>query len=349
MPKHVEYIIVGQGLAGTMLGYFLELAGKNFVLIDTFNNSSSSRIAAGIIHPVTGRRIVKTWRAEELIPFAEKIYAEFGHRFNRQFYYSKSILEIYSSVKNRNDWISRSADPMMNIYIGAEYFPTDNSGITPKNQGIQVKQGGHLLIGDLLNRYRDYLLNKKLLVSETIHYDDLVISKQGITWKDISADAVVFCEGANAQFNPWFSGLPFLPAKGEILTVEAPLLSTQFIINKGLYILPIGNNLFKVGSTHEWNYENNLPSEEARAKLVKQLSLLIDVPFLVVNHEAAVRPTVKDRRPFLGTHRDNQCLHIFNGLGTKGVLLAPFFAHQLCEWLVNKKPLEKEVNINRFL
>lgn len=49
------------------------------------------------------------------------------------------------------------------------------------------------------------------------------------------------------------------------------------------------------------------------------------IPYNVVEHKAGVRPSVSDRRPVLGPCKDYEQLVVFNGLGTKGVSLAPFF------------------------
>ena len=67
-----------------------------------------------------------------------------------------------------------------------------------------------------------------------------------------------------------------------------------------------------------------------------------------MDHEAGVRPTTGDRRPLLGVHKDNHRLAFFNGLGTRGVMIAPLMAKKLYQFLENDQALDKEIDISRF-
>ena len=108
----------------------------------------------------------------------------------------------------------------------------------------------------------------------------------------------------------------------------------------------MGKKLFRVGSTYAWKFENNLPTQEAKEYLIAELKQMIKIPFEVVAHEAAIRPTVQGRRPFLGVHGKHKQVGIFNGLGTKGVLLAPYFANHLSGFFAGENELMEEVNVN---
>jgi glycine oxidase len=348
LTKHFNFIIIGQGLAGTVLTFFLEMAGKSVLVIDHSDPSSSSHIAAGIIHPITGRRIVKSWRVDEMLPFAENTYRLMSEKFQRNFYHQKNIVEIYTSVKHRNDWLARSSEDQMKLYSGNEMNPGEITGVRMPLGGMLIRQSGFLLIHDLVSCYEGYLKNKNQLLHENFNYEDLGFTDEIISWKNITADEIIFCEGAVGRLNPFFKWLPFIPSKGEILTISAPLLEEKFILNKGLYILPLGNHIFKAGATNEWNELNNIPTIEALNKMKRILSEIIQSPFEIIKHEAAVRPTVKDRRPFCGKHPLYKRINIFNGLGTKGVLLAPYCAQQLTGLLANKKSPDPEIDISRF-
>jgi glycine oxidase len=342
-----NYIIAGQGLAGTLLALFLEQAGKSVLVVDPCIGNSSSHIAAGIIHPITGRRIVKSWRADALIPFAEKTYHQLSAVLGKDYYHNRTILEIFTSVKHRNDWLARSSEPGMDSYISDEVAAMKLPGVNMPLGGIKICGGGYLLVKDLLNDYREYLIKKNCFVQSEID-PELVLFEDGkVKWKKYNADGIIFCEGAAARNNLFFFRLPFIPSKGEILDLTADLDET-FILNKSLYLLPLGKKLFRAGATNDWNELNNIPTGAAKEKLMRLIQSIITVPFEITGHQAAVRPTVKDRRPFLGTHPQLRQVHIFNGLGTKGVMVAPFFAHQLCEHLTVSGPIDDEVNIRRF-
>lgn len=343
-----DFIIAGQGLAGSLLAFFLEEQGKKVIVIDPGNPSSSSRIAAGIIHPITGRRIVKSWMANDLIPFAEKTYRAISDYAGTDFYIPKNILEIYTSLKHRNDWLARSAEPGMEQYLGKEFLGNSCPGVLFPFGGMEVTGSGFLLIQSFLEHYRNHLIKNNSLLDETIDYHQIQTDGHVVLYKDYRATGLICCEGAAARMNPYFSGLPFAPAKGEILTIHMEGLENTHILNKGIYLLPLGNAIYKAGATHEWDFPNTEPTASGLDKLTRLIKTILNNPFEIISHQASIRPTVKDRRPFLGTHSKHPCLHIFNGLGTKGVMLGPWFANAMMEYLIYGKDLPKEVNINRF-
>ena len=138
--------------------------------------------------------------------------------------------------------------------------------------------------------------------------------------------------------------------KGEILTIHAPGLTEDFILNKKVFVLPVGNHRFKVGSTYDWEDLTEQPTELGKRSIVERLERLINVDYTTENHQAGIRPTMIDRRPVIGFHPVYKNLAVFNGLGTKGVMLAPYFAKEMLIKLTNKNySVHKEVDINRFL
>jgi glycine oxidase len=200
-----------------------------------------------------------------------------------------------------------------------------------------------------LEASREYFKKHNLLVEEIFDHQQLVITDKNIVYKKTSADKLIFCEGYKALENPYFSGLPFKLTKGEVLTIKAPFLKqTEKVINKGVFILPVGDDVYKVGATYEWADLTELPTEKGKAELVDKLKKVLRIPFEIVNHQAGIRPTVNDRRPLIGLHPKHSALAVFNGLGTKGVMLAPYFAQQLYSFLEENKALEEEVDIKRF-
>lgn len=329
-----DYIIVGQGIAGTMLAHFLTQTGNKIFVIDDFNSSSSSNVAAGIIHPITGRRLVKTGLYDEAFPIAVETYLQLEKEFKKDFFYRIPIIEIFSSVKNKNDWELKSAESGFEKLTGKILGPSFNPAINAPFGAIEVLGGGCLKLKELVQAFRTSLLQKNLLLNEKMDFVELSADEKGIRYRDITARKIIFCEGFHAQQNPFFKSLPFQPSKGEVLIVKCKALSETEIINKSIYILPLGNRLFKIGSTFDWNNLNDVPTLSAREKLMKEFSSVAKSDFEVVDHFAAVRPTVKDRKPFVQTHPSNKNIAILNGLGTKGVLLAPYLAKKMCDMLM---------------
>ena len=187
-------------------------------------------------------------------------------------------------------------------------------------------------------------------MEETFDYNRVSFSENKVVYKDIEADKIIFCEGYKTIDNPYFSWLPFKLTKGEILTVKIPdfKIDDEFVLNKGVFILPLGNNIYKVGATYEWNDLTEKTTEKGKLELEDKLKKVIKLPFEIIDQQAGIRPTVLDRRPLIGIHSENNKLAVFNGMGTKGVMLVPHFANQFADFLINNIPLNKEVDIDRF-
>jgi glycine oxidase len=341
-----DYIIVGQGMAGSMLAWFLQRENKSVLIIDNSNPASASNVGAGIIHPVTGRRIVKTWMADDLVPFARHTYRELGNIFGEEFFQDLPVLELLSTVRELNDWQSRTESAEMHGYIdGQNKSELYEDVLKPFAGKIQVNQTGWVDMQKLVQVFREYFVNKAALLDEEFVQGELKLERSRVLYKHYEAAQIIFCEGYAAMQNPLWNHLPFLPAKGEIITIESQQLNLNHILSRSIFILPIGNNRYRVGSNYEWNDLSETPTEAARERILKQLEEIIDVPYKVIAHTAGIRPSVKDRRPFLGLHHHHKQAGISNGLGTKGALLAPFFANHFAGFLVHGNPLMKETDI----
>ncbi len=346
--KKVDFIIVGQGLAGTLLSWFLIKNKKSFIIVDKKNESTASQVAAGIIHPVTGRRIVKTWMAEELLGEAEGTFKEIEEYFGVKIFYPLPVLELLSSPKEYNDWLARSGEKELSSFIGNVNEGVQYDGyLHPYFKSITVNRSSRIDIQMLLNTFRKYLKENEWLLEEKFGRGNLRLTETGVEYNTCIADKIIFCEGVETMNNPFWNHLPFLPSKGEILTIKAEM-ELHHILNSKIFILPLGNKLFRVGSTYVWNIDNILPTVEAKDFLINQVKSILKVPFDVVDHKAGIRPTVKNRRPFLGLHPEHSQIGIFNGLGTKGCLLAPYFAKHLAGFLIGENKLMSEVDVRKL-
>lgn len=345
----VDYIIVGQGIAGTLLSYSLLKKNKKVLVIDDSYQSSSSIVAAGIFNPITGRRMVKTWMADTLFPFAYQTYHELEQLLNCKFYYRKNILKFFSSIRDKNDWTAKATSPELNNYVvlNNDYSMYDKM-IDNSHGCVEITFSGYLDIQNLLTSYKKYLLEKSILIDKKFNYDDINITSESVKWQNYHAKKIIFCDGYKASVNPYFNWLPFVLAKGEMLTIYAKTLDVNKIINKGIYIVPISKSIFKVGSTYNWETIDTTPTKSGKEELINKLNKFLKVDYKIIDHTAGVRPTVKDRKPLIGVHPKCKALGIFNGFGTKAVTLAPFFANQFTDYLTNGKPLSEEVSITRF-
>lgn len=351
---NIDYIIVGQGLAGTMLAYKLQQAQQKVIIIDNAQENAATHIAAGIINPITGRNFVKTWLADEAIPYAIQTYKDLAHLLKEDFYIPHPITWILDSNKMWNDWQEVSAKETVKNYIQEI---SDNSLYTENLQdaigAVILNNSGRVNISKLALCFRKYLQAQDLYRQEDFDYTQLnTESTSGIIYKDIQAKGIIFCQGAKARLeeNPFWCYLPFWTAKGEILIVKIPNspFQKQLIKHKGLLIAPLENDLYWVGASYLRNYQQEEITQEEKENLQKELASILTIPFEIIDHKAGIRPTVRDRKPFLGQHPQHNNIFIFNGLGAKGAYMAPYFADKMTDFLVHNMPLEKEINVQRI-
>ncbi len=345
---HFDYLVIGQGISGTWLSYYLQKEGKSFIVIDNNQPLASSRIAAGVINPVTGRRHVTVWMANEILPFATKAYKQIGFELGIDAISTKSIIDFFPSPQMRESFLQRieEGSDYLHSYAEQNHF----NGLLNYDFGCGEIRDVHIVhLEDLLPAWRNYLSEKQLLLEEEFEIDQLFRLKKGIRYKDIVADKIIFCDGVSGANSSFFKLLPFAPNKGELLLVEIPDLPAEHIYKKGLMIVPLSKpGLFWIGSNYAWEFENDQPTQEFRVRTEQFLQSTLKVPFKILGHLAGVRPATLERRPFVGLHPMNDNVGILNGMGTKGCSLAPFFAKELAENLIYGKTLNPEADIRRF-
>ena len=348
MPK-VDFLIVGQGLAGSVLSYRLWKAGKRLCIVDAQHEGASSSIAAGIINPVTGRRFARSWMIEELFPVARTFYQSLAEQFGIPFFHERRIYRFLVGNRDMNEWYSRSALEGFHYYMGEVETLTEwkDRLHLPFGAGI-IQPAGQVNMPQLIQCFKAFFQQEAILLSERFVVEELELHEQSVHYRDIEADQIIFCEGHQARFNPYFQYLPFEPAKGEVLTIHAPDLGFSDLIKNKLMLAPLGEDRYWSGSNYEWNPTHDRPTDLFKTKFTAQLHQTLKTNFSVEKHQAAIRPTVKDRRPILGHHPRYPQIAIFNGLGTKGASLAPYWSKEMVDYLLQKKALPTEVDIKRF-
>ncbi|MFN7119421.1 MAG: FAD-dependent oxidoreductase, partial [Saprospiraceae bacterium] len=286
----------------------------------------------------------------ELLPFAEQTYHELEKLLQISIYHSRNVIRTFANVKEENDWLAHSAQPGYEKYVANRAdIGNYKHKTTPAFGYGEVQYGAQVNLPLLMSEYHNFLIINKQILEEVFDYEQLIIGKSSIRYKNITADKIIFCEGAKAKANPYFNYLPFHGDKGEALIVRIPEAGFEKMLKQQIFIVPLGNDdLYWVGSTYNPRYTDELPSESGKSYLLQHLQHLLKIPFEVLDHVAAVRPTVRDRRPFLGLHPQFPQLGIFNGLGTKGASLGPFFAHHFMQFLLGLHPLDDSVDIRRF-
>lgn len=342
-------LIVGQGVAGSVLAWTLHGRGKHVRLVGNSRGPTASLAAAGIVNPLTGRKLVRTWKAEQLFPFLNTFYSDLERQLGQQFLYQTDIYRPYRSIGEQNTYLAQTADPGIAAFVRAS---SDDDRFRPYIHnpfgGLTVTGSGWVDTRRLLASVRTYFQTLGLYTEAHCSIDELVLNPDSVVWKGETYDVIIFCEGPVGEQNPFFNWLPYSPVKGQLLEIVSDEYALPEIINQGVFILPYGSGRCRVGATYSWHDLDWQTTDEGKRFLVEKLNGLLKTPYQIVDQWAGIRPATKDRRPFIGLHPQHRTVGIFNGLGTKGLSLAPYFAGQFADFLDGRKDLEREVNIERF-
>ncbi|WP_299364026.1 FAD-binding oxidoreductase [Winogradskyella sp.] len=345
--SQVDYIVVGCGLASIAFCEQLLANDKSFVVFDD-SSQQSSIVAAGLYNPVILKRFSEVWKAKEQLKIAFPLYNKIEEELDITIDYKLQLLRRFTSIEEQNLWFNASDKPSLEPFLSTTLIKNTNNAINAPFSLGEVLQAGRLDTKRLISSYKDFLRRINSLKETQFLYEDLVIQVDSLQYSDIKAKQIIFAEGYGMKKNPFFKYLPLNGTKGEVLTIKAPELNLGTAIKSSVFIIPIGNDLYTVGSTYNWDDKSNIPTEEGKNELLSKLRGFITCDFEIVEHVAGVRPTVKDRRPLVGRHPEHQNLYVLNGLGTRGVMIAPYVADKLYGFIEKANPLDAEIDISRF-
>jgi glycine/D-amino acid oxidase-like deaminating enzyme len=344
---HFDCLIIGHGLAGSLFAHECIGRNKRVLVVSTENQYKSSTVAPGMYNPLVLKRYTLAWKSPELLKNISNYYSELESHLESTFHLPLSIKRRFFNQKEVELWYEKSDHIALEDFMSPSIEKNTNPHIDAEFGYGKVKKTGRIDTKKLLESSKSYLQKGESFLNEQFEYDKLVFETYW-RYKDIIADNIIFCEGYQLQSNPYFNQLPLMGTKGELLTIHSEELNLEDCIKSGIFIMPLGNNEYRVGATFNWDQKDSIPTKEGEEELVKKLKTFIKVPFTIVSHEAGIRPTVKDRRPLLGKHSDKENLYILNGMGTRGVMLAPKAAEMMAEFIFENKELDPEWDIKRF-
>lgn len=323
----MKILIIGQGIAGTLLAWVLGKTGALVHVADGHLSGASSPAAAGIINPVTGKRFVMSWRFEEFFPVAKAMYQEIEQEYRIAIWEERPTLRLLATPEEVNDWSIRCAQPEYAQHLGECENAGDWNGLLKPGFRIGIiRTSARVRFPLLLSTFREKALQANGFLEKNIEYSEVDTLLK-------TYDRVVFCEGWRATENPFFPGAPFRVSKGEALHIRFKHPPQKEMLKKTAMAVPLENGTTWAGSTYHWNFEDARPTEAARQTLTAYLKEMFSEPFEVTGQVAGIRPTMQDRRPLCAQSNLNPRVFIFNGLGTKGALLGPHFATQMAEKL----------------
>lgn len=341
--REVDLLIVGQGIAGTAIAHYAIQRGLKIAVVDQALPGLSTCVAGGLINPVTGRRTKKSWMYDELYPELKKFYSNIDQLLGVQTFYEMPIYRLLSTAEDLNNWESQRLEA---DYVGymKEIARRLDERLHPHDGAGVIQGGGFVKTTKLLNHFRTYIQTHHILIEKELDYSDF----KDHTYLDITFKKVIFCEGYRVHDNPFFQEVNLWATKGEVLEIQIDGPDFNFIPNKHIFFVPLGEGRYKVGSTLDRNINTDI-TPEALQELQEKIRAIIQVPFTVIGQEAGIRPNVRDRKPLLGVSLQQENYYLFNGLGSKGLSLAPYFAKHLLQHIYEDVELLQEVNWQRVL
>ena len=342
----VDYLIVGSGLAGLMLCEQLRSRGKSFLVVSN-TSQQASIVASGLYNPVVLKRFNMAWNADRHVPVALSTYKKLENYLGINVDDQRPIYRIFNSIEEQNNWFLAADKPKLQQFLVPKIIENNNPNVRAPFGYGEVKFTGRVDTKLLLEAYRNDLKAKDLFIEESFDYSALDMTNK-VHYKEIIAKKLIFAEGFGIKQNPFFNTLPLEGTKGELLVIHAPDLKSNVILKSSVFVIPIGYDNYLVGSTYAWNDYSNKPTESAKNEILEKLQKVISCSYKVVHQRAGIRPTVADRRPLVGQHKVHKNLYVLNGLGSRGVLIAPSVAKDLIAYIEDGVPLPKEIDINRF-
>ena len=331
--KKIDFIIVGQGLAGTLLAHDLIEQDKSVIIIDTHLKASASRVAAGLINPISMKRCIPAMPTNYLTTAFDR-YSYLEDKLNSRFLFKKPLLRLFDSFETKDLWIDNYENKEMNIFIDEFCAVNTFSFLKDKFSSAMVKPAGYLDLKEFLAVSREYFKDNNMLIEEKFIFSEF--NDRNISYRNFKADKIIFCDGFRIKENPFFDYLPIAPTKGELMQIKIPSIENfDKIISKGIYIIPNGDYMYTVGATYNRDDLTENLTEDGQKFLKDKLDEVLNVEYEIISSVAGVRPTVKDREPLIGMHKEFKNIGVFNGLGARGVLNAPHFSKEFSKSLIS--------------
>jgi glycine/D-amino acid oxidase-like deaminating enzyme len=346
----VDYLIIGQGLAGSALAWRLIQAGQRVRVIDDGLLTSASRVAAGLINPLAGMRFNRRPELDDWLASAQSWYRAIATVCGGAVLHATPMLRLLRSAEQQRFHARRLADPASTGLLGPLLTPGDLPEPVHAPFGAFVQHAtGYVALPRLLLRLRDWLIARQAYETAHVETNDLELSADAVRLGPLTATRVVLCNGARLADVPWFRDLPLAPDKGELLTLRSRDWSPRHIVNGAHWLLPHDDGSLRFGATHDHHDRTPRITPQGRDRLVGGLAALVPGrSFEIVDQQAGVRPGTLDHYPLLGCHPAFPRLCVCNGFGARGALSIPWYTERLCRHLVDGDPLPAEADIRRF-
>jgi glycine/D-amino acid oxidase-like deaminating enzyme len=342
-----HYIVVGSGLSGLAIAETLLREGQEVTVFDD-GSQKASMVAGGLYNPVVLKSFNLTWEGRLLMETALPFYRHLEEKLGLHFDEKIPVLRLFASAGEQNKWFEATDLPGLSDYLSPELLPNTNTAIHAPYGFGQVLQTGRIHTSPLLRGYREYLEQTGSLRRERFSHQDLIARQEGLEYQGLRAVGIIFSEGFGLLSNPYFNYLPLDGNKGELLEVYAPDLRESRVIKGGVFLIPTGDDYYLAGATYNRKDDSPEPTIHARETLLKGLNKILMCDFKVTRQWAGIRPTVPDRRPLVGVHPQHPNVFVLNGMGSRGVLIAPYTASCLARFILKGISLPEGMDCVRY-
>ncbi|MDT0646741.1 FAD-dependent oxidoreductase [Zunongwangia sp. F260] len=343
----LDYIIVGLGLSGLAVTSHLGKRNKSFRVYENLSQKSSL-VAGGIFNPVILKRFTLAWNADEQLKMAIPFYQQFEEKYGVKLLYFWDIYRRFNSAEEQNNWFDAADKPGLGNFLDTQLIKEINPHVYADYSFGRVSSTGNIDTEILLNEYRNDLEKRDVLKYERFDYNQIITEANHVSYKGEKARNIIFCDGFGLKRNPFFNYLPLHGNKGEYITIFSEELKLDKAVKSSVFIMPMGNDLYKVGATYDNVDKTPSPTVDAREKLMSQLNKIISCKYEVIDQVAGIRPSTADRKPLVGRHPKIANFYCCNGFGSRGVLIAPSVSKELVEMIEDNKELSPEIDLKRF-
>ncbi|HBJ83287.1 MAG TPA: hypothetical protein DDZ88_05325 [Verrucomicrobiales bacterium] len=339
-------LIIGQGLAGTALAWRLWERGVPFLIVDRDEPVTCSKVAAGLITPITGMRLTVSWRYDLFYREALRFYRACGKRLKQRFFFPRGYVRLLKNEQEIAKWHKRRRDPDMQPFLHRKTPQLNADVIHQPENGFQQRHAAWLDTNAYLESSRRFFASLDSWMKADVEPRDVHDDAEGVEWSGQRFSHVIWAQGWSAEKHPLFHWVPFQSALGTILTVQADLQGETRILNRGCWLLPRHDGTLRAGSTYEWQFDDpHTPSADQVQKLEATLHSLLKAPAQITATQTAVRPIIKNRQALMGTHPTHPRVAFLNGLGSKGSLRSPWLARHLIEHLLDGTTIDTEMDL----
>ena len=340
------FLIIGQGLAGTAVAWQLWQRGVPFVMVDRDEPVTSSKVAAGLLTPITGMRLTLNEdygaRLAEAVPF----YRHKERLLGRRFLHARPAVRVFKNAEEPRRWAGRMRDAEVRRFAHPRELSLNEAVFSAPHGGFQMKHAGYLDTAAYLAASREFFAKQGAWMQADLQPESLSATADEVAWQGRSFESAIFCTGWEAGRHPWFDWVPFAPAQGTILTASADLQGERRIVNCGCWVVAREDGTLRIGSTFELKFHDPHTSDPARlADLQAQVSRLIKAPVTLHDQQTAVRPAITQQRTLIGRHPGKRRVAFLNGLGSKGTLLAPHLARRLVRHLLDGEAIPAHMDL----